>query len=102
MAFHCEHVFEPVDMALLSDMIEYNERQWGDAFLRNYIKNSDIKLIKEYMYTYENSGNVPPIIVELSGDADHLRARLQDGNHRLYACYKLGYKTIDAFTFRKE
>jgi hypothetical protein len=71
-------------------MIEYNDRNWGHSF-EHYQKCCDIKEVLKIMKAYETGAFVPPIMVSLP------YGKILDGNHRLYAQYKLGYKYIDAF-----
>jgi hypothetical protein len=92
-------LYDRIDIRRLDEMIKYNDWNCSSAFVNlrskelvkgiGHGKHADWMCVREYMEAYEAGLPVPPIIV--SG------TRINDGNHRLYAQYKLGYERIDAF-----
>lgn len=94
---------DSLDIKLLEDILTYHHRVWGMAFKskssmelkpgvgKGY--HSDWMQVIRYMGAYKAGNPVAPIVVDVG--------RICDGNHRLYAQYKLGYYEINAFIMLK-
>lgn len=95
--FH--YKLESIDIRRLDEMIKYNHSHWSPAFVSLRSKeltkeagrayHSNWRCVARYMEDYEVARPVPPIVIN--------GTKIDDGNHRLYAQYKLGYNEIDAF-----
>lgn len=93
------YLYDRINIHRVDGDLKYDDHNWSCCFKSLHSKeledgiyhgrHSDWMCVLEFMEAYESGIPVAPVVVD--------GTRLDDGNHRLYAQYKLGYDMIDAF-----
>jgi hypothetical protein len=91
--------FDRIPISQVQGDLDYDIHKWSYYFLGVHSKelregtfrgkHNDLMCVIEYMIAYEDELPVAPIAVYGN--------QLDDGNHRLYAQFKLGRGIVDAF-----